>query len=108
AEPGAASPRTRRHPVADTRRGCASGSGLRRGQRLSQPPGDVLNELPCHAPRARAAGGGPFEGRVLHLGARHVEAEIVGIAVDHREIVFLRALVEAEPETEAIRQRYLL
>jgi len=35
------------------------------------------------------------------------KAEIIGVAVDHRQIVVLAALVEAEPEAEAIGQRHL-
>ena len=37
-----------------------------------------------------------------------VEAKVFGVAMDHGEVIVLAAMVEAEPEAEAVGQRHFL
>src|ERR1044072_7945213 len=64
--------------------------------------GQILDILPGDTAGAGAASGCPFQCLGVHPVAFEPELEMVGIAVDHAEIIFLAAFVEAEPETEAV------
>src|SRR5579883_2325550 len=76
--------------------------------RLSQPPGEVLDVLPRDAARTRAAGDRPLARFGAELLGRDVEAVARGIAAHHRVIGLLIAGMEAEPEAEAVGERDLL
>ena len=69
-----------------------------------EPPGEVLHELPGHSARAGAPGHAPLDGFGVQGLALHGEAEMVGIAFDHGEERRLVAGMEAEPETETVRE----
>ena len=74
----------------------------------AEPAGEILGELPGGAARARAARRRPLQRVALERLLRRGQAEKLGVAVDHREIIVLAAMVEAEPQAEAIRQRHFL
>src|SRR6185437_2399729 len=80
----------------------------RKLERLSQFAGEVLDELPGDAAGAGAASGGPGERLDAQRILLDAQPEMRGIGLDHREIFVLAAIVEAEPQSEAIRQRDLL
>src|SRR5579862_9976587 len=73
---------------------------------LPHLPRRVLDELPGDAAGAGAAGCRPGE----RPGVKIVrpQTKMRGIGVDHREIVVLAAVVEAEPQPEAVGERDLL
>ena len=77
-------------------------------ERLAEPPGEILDELPGRAPGARAARRRPFERFGFELARRRLEAEMPGVTVDHGEVIVLAAMVEAEPEAEPVGERHLL
>lgn len=52
-------------------------------------------------------GSSPIQGFVMEGVAVETQIEMLCIAVDHRQIVFLTTFVEAEPQAETIRQRHL-
>ena len=64
--------------------------------------------MPGDTAGASAARGRPFQRLVMQGFAIEPQIEMRGIAVDHRQIVFLTAFVETEPEAEAIRERDFL
>src|SRR5690606_36099065 len=70
--------------------------------------GEVLDELPRHAPRPRSPGSRPFQRLCPELVGLDVQLEVGGITIDHFEIFGLRAIMEPEPQAEPVRQRYLL
>src|SRR5262249_8575172 len=74
---------------------------------LAEPPGEVLDILPRDAPRAGAAGDRPLVGFSLELLVGHVETVAPRIALDDRVVGLLVAIVEAEPEAEAVGERDL-
>src|SRR4051812_41045286 len=86
----------------------SGGSLLRRRQLHAKPSCKLLHELPGDAARARAARRRPFKGLAFQRVIVDLDAEMAAIAPHHGEIFVLAAAVEAEPETEAIRQRDLL
>src|SRR6201984_3477723 len=59
--------------------------------------GEILHILPGDAPRARAAGGRPFERLRMRLLAWMRDAVMGDVAVDHFQEFILAAAVEAEP-----------
>src|ERR1700687_3175400 len=77
-------------------------------KRLSQAPGEVLDILPGDAARAAAAPERPGERLFLQNAVLDVQAVMPGIGPHHVEILVLAAIVEADPQPEAIRQRELL
>src|SRR3954449_13341297 len=77
-------------------------------QRLPPPSRQILNVLPRRAARARAARGRPLERLGPDRVAVAAQAEMVGVAEHHLQELVLAALVEAEPEPEAVGQRHLL
>src|ERR1700722_13464274 len=79
-----------------------------RVERLAETAGEILNELPRRAAGARAARRRPFERLGFKLSERRVEAGVFGVAMDHGEVIVLAAMMEAEPEAEAIGQRHFL
>ena len=76
-------------------------------QRLAQTPGQVLDVLPGDAAGTRAAGHRPFVGLAGEVEGRVVEAEVLDVAFDDGEVGFLVAVVETDPQPEAIRERHL-
>src|SRR5262249_33733550 len=72
------------------------------------PPRQILHILPRHAPRARAARGGPFERLAGELSVLDRNAVVGNVAGTHRQVFVLAATMEAEPKPEAIGQRDLL
>lgn len=64
--------------------------------------------MPGDAAGAAAACGRPLQRLVMKGFSIEPQIEMRGIAVDHRQIVFLTAFVETEPEAEAIRERDFL
>src|SRR5579872_1575242 len=80
----------------------------RRLERLAEPPGQILNELPSGAARARAARRRPFERVSFEATGRRVEAKMLGVAMDHGEVIVLAAMMEAEPKAEPVGERHLL
>lgn len=81
--------------------------GKRSVQRLAQPPGQVLDELPGNTARARAPGHRPFIGLAGEVDGGLVDAKVLSVALDDGEEGFLVAVVEAEPQPEAVRKRHL-
>src|SRR5438105_2593355 len=77
------------------------------GQFFAQAPGQVLHILPGGASRTGTARRRPFQRFGAEEVAIPLQTEMISIAEYHGEIVVLAAAVKAEPETEAIRQRYL-
>src|SRR3984885_13527486 len=77
-------------------------------ERLAQPAGEILNELPGRAAGARAARRRPFERLAFKLSGWRVEAEVLGVAMDHGEVIVLAAMMEAEPEAEPVGERHFL
>src|SRR5450631_1924202 len=73
-----------------------------------KPSRQFLSELPGDAARARAARGRPLQRLALKLVVGELDAEMAAIALHHRQIFVLAAAVKAEPQSEAVRQRYLL
>ena len=92
------------------RRGSASRRQVarRRVERLAETAGEILNELPRRAAGARAARRRPFERLAFKLSERRVEAEVLGVAMDHGEVIVLTAMMEAEPQAELVGQRHFL
>src|SRR6202789_1172302 len=72
------------------------------------PAGEILNELPGRAAGARAARRRPFERLAFKLSGWRVEAEVLGVAMDHGEGIVLAAMMEPKPEAEPVGQRLLL
>src|SRR5688572_7739135 len=100
---------TRSAPTAHSRRWWrVFASALLGAKRLPEPAGEILDELPGDAARTATARHRPRErlGDELDLGDR--ELVIAGVAAHHLNILLMRAVVESEPEPEAIRQRDLL
>ena len=78
------------------------GAGL--GKPCAQLSGKVLDELPGDAAGSAAARRRPFDGARIQRLARNVQLEVPRIGIDHREIVVLGAVMEAEPEAKAVRK----
>ena len=77
-------------------------------QPLAEPASEILGELPGDAARARAPCHAPLQ-RVAHqLVVLDLELVVGRIAAHHVQVLVLAAVVEAEPEAEAVRQRHLL
>src|SRR5262249_46733924 len=74
----------------------------------TEPAGEILHILPGHAARARPARCRPLERFALQFFAAQRNPVVADIARDKGEVFVLAAAVEAEPESEAIRQRPLL
>ncbi len=85
-----------------------SAGGYRSGgeltERLAGAPGELGDEMPRDAARARAAAAGPLE----RFGFGPVESVFGGVAAHDREELVLRARVEAERQAEAVGQRELV
>jgi len=73
------------------------------GDSDAHAPGEVLHELPGDPAVARATGHRPLDRLGLELRLVDVEAVVGAIAPEHVEELVLAAVVEAEPETEAVR-----
>ena len=68
-------------------------------------PSQIDKELPCHATRASAPGGLPFDG----LGAQDIGVDghtmSRAIPVNHRKVFILIAGMETQPQAEPVRER---
>src|SRR5712691_8050974 len=74
----------------------------------TQPSRQFLCELPGDAAGARATRGRPFQRFALEFGFIELDAEVTAITLHHRKVLVLAAAVEAEPQSEPVRERYLL
>ena len=64
-------------------------------------------QLPGHAARTRAPRHRPFHRSRVQFRSGDLQAIMRGIAFQHGEEFVLRAVVEAQPQTEAVGQRHL-
>ena len=78
------------------------------GSAEPQPASQILDILPGDTSRPRAARPFPFERFRPQEVRIDVEPQSRDIAVYHVEIIILRAIVEADPQAEAVAERYLL
>jgi hypothetical protein len=76
------------------------------GMEHAEPPRQVLDELPGDAAGAAAARDRPFDRR--RASSASIGRPKRGIALDHGEEGVLVAIVEADPEAEAVGERDLL
>src|SRR5882757_4685840 len=77
-------------------------------QFLAELPRHFLDELPGDAARARAARYRPLDRLLAQALDRHAQLIIGGVAFDHGEERVLVGIVEAQPQAEAVAERYLL